>query len=308
MEGVKEKLTEATKHPTEVSEASVNKSNKESGDVKPSADELSKQLPGKLEQDATSKSKLAIEQQELATAESSVAVDLTSLTDQQKLVTSDSSVNELHVTTSDNKLQSKEDLSKLTPTDISQQKSEEISRPISQHSSSEETAKTEALSNQQAEKEFKSAVKTTKEETEKVLPDKSVKPKTQTVIKKEVSEKQGTDSRESSSFSKLDIQSTTSSKRKEEQKSISAKDAKALFQSQAAAASGPSTSSNLSDAKSKSTSYSALPGSSSPSSGYLATGTKSIATGSFSSKVTEEYVKKKPLPRNRPFFNLRDFL
>jgi len=40
----------------------------------------------------------------------------------------------------------------------------------------------------------------------------------------------------------------------------------------------------------------------------LATGTKSIASGSFTFKATEEYVKKKPPPRNRPFFNLRDFL
>merc|ERR1711874_116324 len=280
---------------------------KESEDVKPStpsqpdvhkaierADEVTLQelekkqisqdeLSSKLEQDATSKSKLSMEQQELATAEISVAVDLKSSSDQQKLVTSDNSINGEHVSATDQQnlaidnnlqskkditnleqdatskskltteqqelttaeqklvtsdssingehvsatdqrelaidknLKSKEDLSKPTPTDISQQKSEEVSRPISQQSPSEETINSEALAIQQAEKEFKSAVKTIKEESEKVVPDKSVKPKTSTV-KKEVSEKQGSKSGESSSLAKLDIQSTTSSKKKKKKK------------------------------------------------------------------------------------------
>merc|ERR1712179_664562 len=246
-EGAKDKSTKTAECPTVVSEASVDKSNKESEDVKPStpsqpdvhkaierADEVTLQelekkqisqdeLPSKLEQDATSKSKLSMEQQELVTAESSVAVDLKSPSDQQKLVTSDNSINgeitkleqdatskskltmeqqELttaeqklvisdssingeHVSATDQRelavdknLQSKEDLSKPTPTDISQQKSEEVSKPISQQSPSEETINSEALAIQQAEKEFKSAVKTIKEESEKVVPDKSVKPKT----------------------------------------------------------------------------------------------------------------------------------
>jgi len=86
-----------------------------------------------------------------------------------------------------------------------------------------------------------------------------------------------------------------------------------MFQSQATAASTTDISaagsgSSLSESRFKSTSHSTLPGSSSASSGYLATGTKSISSGSFTPKVTEEYIKKKPLPRNRPFFNLRDFL
>merc|ERR1712179_541810 len=208
-EGAKDKSTKTAECPTVVSEASVDKSNKESEDVKPStpsqpdvhkaierADEVTLQelekkqisqdeLPSKLEQDATSKSKLSMEQQELVTAESSVAVDLKSPSDQQKLVTSDSSINGEHVSATDQRelvvdknLQSKEDLSKPTPTDISQQKSEEVSKPISQQSPSEETINSEALAIQQAEKEFKSAVKTIKEESEKVVPDKSVKPKT----------------------------------------------------------------------------------------------------------------------------------
>ncbi|CAL4088111.1 unnamed protein product [Meganyctiphanes norvegica] len=265
----------------------------------------------------TGEQKSTTEQQQLATAKSSVDFDQKSPKDQKDLDTTGSPVTgEQKPTTAQHELETAK-ISQSIEDQLKSTSTANISQPKSKQSASEDGVKTELLSSQQVEKEVKSTVqKSAKEDTTKVASDESVKPKKSTV-KKDVSEKQDTESHKNTSTSKLDIQSSTSSRRKEEEKSISTKDAKALFQSQAASATGSTSDlrstgsgsgSGLSGARFKSTSYSQLPGSSSPSSGYLATGTKTISTGSFTFKATEEYIKKKPPPRNRPFFNLRDFL
>merc|ERR1712106_1205911 len=228
IEGVREKLTETVEVPSKVSEASVDKATKESEDGKPSTtsqpdvhktdeksneatlqelakkqiaqDETSKLLPSESEQDnATTTSKSFTEKQELATPDKSVTGEHKSTTDQPELA-------------ADKKSQSKDNLIKPTPVDISQQKSEELSETVSQQSQSGESIKTDKSSIQEVGEEVKSTVKkSVKEKSKKVESDESVKPKKSTV-KKKVLEKTDTESRESTRIPKVEIQGSTSPK------------------------------------------------------------------------------------------------